>query len=98
MGRNFTLASVRRVPPAPRRGKDILTFNEIEPGLDQGDVAGHSVDRARQIGILTFEGADALLDLDQLGPDLRDIATDSPELLKNQIGSFVAHTMILWCN
>ena len=84
----------------PRRagGKEILGFNEIEPAFDQDDVAGHSVDPARQIGILTFEEADALLDLDQIGLDLRHIATDSLEMLENQIGSFVAHTMILWCN
>jgi len=74
------------------------SFDEIEPAFDQDDVAAHSVDPARQIGILTFEEADVLLDLDQIGLDLRDIATDNPEMLEDQIGSFVAHTMILWCD
>ena len=84
----------------PRRagGKDILGFGEIEPTRDQGDVAGHLVNSARQIGVLTFEEADALLDLDQLGLDLRDIATDRLEMIEDQIGSFVARRMILWWN
>jgi hypothetical protein len=71
-------------------------FYEIEPAFDQRNVADDTVYPTRQIGILAFKEPDALLDFDQVGLDLTDIAADSPEALKYQIGPRLTHVARVW--
>ena len=62
-----------------------LRLDQIQPALDQTDVAGHSVDAVGQVCVLSLKQADALLQLDEIGFDLAEVAPHRSEKIEDQI-------------
>jgi hypothetical protein len=87
-------ACSRANPTPPRRRgrqRESSGLDEVQAPLDQRDVAGDPVHPAKNIGILGFEPAEPLFDLDQIGFDLGNIAANGAEVLEDQIGVIFAH-------
>jgi hypothetical protein len=59
------------------------------PTLDAIEAAINPIDAPRNAGVLRFEKAEALLDLDHGSLQIGNIAPDGTEMLEDQIGAFV---------
>ena len=61
---------------------------QVQPPLDQFDIAAQPVRPARQAAVLAFDQAQPFLDLDDVGLHLADIATDGAEQFRHKV---IAH-------
>src|SRR5271166_4248953 len=75
--------SLRRTGGAVDSASRRSGFDEVEPTLDQGDVAGHPIDPARDVGVLRLDQTQPLLDFDQIGLHFRDIAANGAEVFED---------------
>ena len=63
--------------------------------LDPCDVAGHTVDPARNISVLRLDQTKTLFDLDQIGFHFREVATNGAQMLEHKVDALVTHAGVL---
>ena len=75
-----------------------LRLDQIEPPLDALDITRQPVHSARDIGVIRFEGAEAIPHLADVGLDLGNVAAYRAQVFENQVDGLVRHQAILNTN
>jgi hypothetical protein len=68
-------------------------LDQIEPALDQDDIAGDSIDPGGETRVLPFKQTHSLLEFRQVRLDLYEVATDCAKHFRDKSATLIAHAL-----